>query len=141
MLKKVQKFNAKLALIITNVVGSMWCAYLFTCLALISLPQAITGGTATLVAWTAQTFLQLVLLSIIMVGQDVKSIKSEKRAEEDHITIQAEFDALKHIHEDIRTDIAVNAELLQLLREDVAANRTVIDRLEHLDTELDGLHD
>lgn len=84
MFKKVQRFNARLALAITNAVGSMWCAYAFTMLALISLPDAIHGGTATLIQWIAQTFLQLVLLSIIMVGQGVASEKSERRAEQDH---------------------------------------------------------
>ena len=63
-------FNSKLAVHITNVVGTMWCAYAFACLALISFPAALRAGTAVLVAWFAQTFLQLVLLSIIMVGQE-----------------------------------------------------------------------
>src|SRR6185503_3063489 len=62
-------FNGWLALVITNAVGTMWCAYVFAGIALISLPAAIRGGTATLIAWIAQTFLQLVLLSVIMVGQ------------------------------------------------------------------------
>jgi len=75
--KRETRFNDWLAVKITNIVGTMWCAYAFACLALISLPAAIRGGTATLVAWIAQTFLQLVLLSIIMVGQKVASAKSD----------------------------------------------------------------
>ena len=55
---------------ITKVVGTMWCAIVFAAIALISLPAAISSGSAiVIVAWVAQTFLQLVLLSIIMVGQ------------------------------------------------------------------------
>lgn len=73
-------FNAWFALLITNAVGTMWCAYLFALLALISLPAAIQGGTATLVAWIAQTFIQLVLLSIIMVGQKIAAEASDKQA-------------------------------------------------------------
>ena len=73
-------FNGRLALLITNMVGTMWCAYLFAIIALISLPAAITGGTATLVSWVAQTFLQLVLLSVIMVGQRVAAQASDKQA-------------------------------------------------------------
>jgi uncharacterized membrane protein len=69
------------ALFITKIVGTMWCAIAFTILALISLPEAIHGGVATMVAWTAQTFIQLVLLSIIMVGQNLDSRHSEKRAD------------------------------------------------------------
>ena len=72
--------NGKIAILITNMVGTMWCAYAFALLALISLPQAIQGGTAPLIAWIAQTFLQLVLLSVIMVGQKVSAAASDKQA-------------------------------------------------------------
>lgn len=64
-----KRFDSWLALKVTNAVSTMNCAYLFAGLALVSLPSAIRGGVSTLVAWTAQTFLQLVLLSVIMVGQ------------------------------------------------------------------------
>ena len=72
--------NGKIAILITNMVGTMWCAYAFALLALISLPEAIKGGTAALIAWIAQTFLQLVLLSVIMVGQKVSAAASDKQA-------------------------------------------------------------
>ena len=66
---------------ITRSVGTMACAYLFAAIALISLPAAITSGQViVIVAWVAQTFLQLVLLSIIMVGQSVQSAASDVRA-------------------------------------------------------------
>ena len=77
----INRFNDWLALHITNGVGNMWCAYLFSLLALLSLPDAIKGGIATLITWIAQTFIQLVLLSIIMVGQKVSSKASDRRAE------------------------------------------------------------
>jgi len=76
----------KVAIFITKIVGTMWCAIAFTILALISLPQAINGGTATTISWIAQTFLQLVLLSIIMVGQNLQSRHSELRADADYET-------------------------------------------------------
>jgi uncharacterized membrane protein len=76
----------KTAIFITKIVGTMWCAIAFTLLALISLPQAINGGTATTISWIAQTFLQLVLLSIIMVGQNLQSRHSELRADADYET-------------------------------------------------------
>jgi hypothetical protein len=60
----------------------MWCAYAFAILAFISLPAAIRGGTATLISWIAQTFLQLVLLSIIMVGQNIAAKKSDRQLEQ-----------------------------------------------------------
>jgi uncharacterized membrane protein len=81
------------ALLITKVVGTMWCAIAFTGLALVSLPEAIHGGTATTISWIAQTFLQLVLLSIIMVGQNLQSKHSELRADADYETnIEAKKD-------------------------------------------------
>src|ERR1700716_326081 len=77
----VEGFNAKVALVITRSVGTMACAYLFAAIALISLPAAITSGQViVIVGWVAQTFLQLVLLSIVMVGQSVQSAASDARA-------------------------------------------------------------
>jgi hypothetical protein len=76
----IQRFNTAFALVITKAVGSMWCAYVFAAFDLISLPAAIKGGAATIVAWVAQTFLQLVLLSIIMVGQNVAAKAADKQA-------------------------------------------------------------
>jgi flagellin-like hook-associated protein FlgL len=77
----VARFNTRLALVITRVVGSMWCAYAFALFDLISLPAAIQAGTAAIVSWIAQTFLQLVLLSVIMVGQNVQADAADKRSE------------------------------------------------------------
>lgn len=78
----VAKFNAWLAVKVTRIVGSMWCAYAFAAFDMISLPAAIRGGSTSIVSWVAQTFLQLVLLSIIMVGQDVQAKASDARAEQ-----------------------------------------------------------
>jgi hypothetical protein len=77
---EVEGFNAKLALLITRSVGTMACAYLFAGIALISLPDAIKAGRPAIISWIAQTFLQLVLLSIIMVGQSVQAATSDARA-------------------------------------------------------------
>jgi hypothetical protein len=74
------RFNTWLALKITTGVGTMWCAYAFGALALISLPDAIKAGKPQIISWIAQTFLQLVLLSIIIVGQNIQSSASDKRA-------------------------------------------------------------
>ena len=59
----------------------MWCAYAFAALALVSLPGRARVGRAAIVSWIAQTFLQLVLLSIIIVGQQVQSAAADKRAQ------------------------------------------------------------
>jgi len=78
---EVEGVNAKFAVLITTLVGTMWCAYLFTAIALVSLPDAINNGKAALISWIAQTFLQLVLLSVIMVGQNVQSLAADARSE------------------------------------------------------------
>ena len=72
--------NGKIALVLTTVVGTMWCAYAFAAIALVVLPQAIGGGLLTLVQWLSQTFIQLVMLSVIMVGQNILGRASDKRA-------------------------------------------------------------
>jgi hypothetical protein len=85
----VQRFNARLAVRVTRMVGSVWCAYVFAAFDLLSLPAAIRGGIPTIVSWIAQTFLQLVLLSIIMVGQNVQSAAADKRAEDTYLDAEA----------------------------------------------------
>jgi hypothetical protein len=95
-MSKISEFNMKLAQKITSAVSTMWCAYIFAAIALISLPAAIKSGDAiVIVAWVAQTFLQLVLLSIIMVGQDVSSKSVEQKINETHEASLGEFELAK----------------------------------------------
>ena len=93
IMNKIQKFNTKLAQKITGFVGTMWCAYLFALIALISLPNAINSGTSALISWIAQTFLQLVLLSVIMVGQNIQSDAQD--------TMQTSHDDLHKKHDEL----------------------------------------
>ena len=96
----VGRINTRLAVGITRSVGSMWCAYLFALIALISLPAAIsTHDPIVIVAWIAQTFLQLVLLPIIIVGQNVLAAASDARAESDHKTLMAIHILTAEVHE------------------------------------------
>jgi len=77
-----RRFNAGFAVKITQGVGTMWCAYAFAALAFVSLPSAIRSGSpVVIVSWISQTFLQLVLLSIIIVGQNILAEASDKRSE------------------------------------------------------------
>jgi len=86
----IGRINTYLAVKITQIVGSMWCAYIFVLLTLISLPAAIAShNTIVIVSWIAQTFLQLVLLPIIIVGQNVQAEASDARAKHDHDTLNA----------------------------------------------------
>jgi hypothetical protein len=81
-LGQVSGLNNRIGLMVTKFVGSMWAAYLFAGLALISLPAAIgTGDVRVIVDWVAQTFLQLVLVSVVIVGQNQMNQAAERRAE------------------------------------------------------------
>jgi hypothetical protein len=80
-IKRANGVNAKIAVFLTNLVGSMWCAYVFGIIALLGLRPALRPGGEGIVAWIAQTFLQLVLLSVIMVGQNVQSVASDLRSQ------------------------------------------------------------
>jgi len=87
--------NARIGLKITLVVGTMWCAYLFTLLALVSAPSAFkSGNSIIIVAWIAQTFLQLVLLPIIIVGQNVQAKAADARSEQTFHDTEAILHAL-----------------------------------------------
>ena len=111
--RELSGFNGKFAVLITNGVGTMWCAYIFAALALISLPDAIKAGTAALIAWIAQTFLQLVLLSIIMVGQKVAAAASDKQAYQTY----KDAEALLEISNDIHTLIKTNNDLTEAIHQ------------------------
>lgn len=76
------KVNNAIAVFTTKVVGTMWCAYAFAAIALYGLPSALKPGGEGLVSWIAQTFLQLVLLSVIIVGQNIQSAASDARSEQ-----------------------------------------------------------
>lgn len=111
-----QGFNAWLAVSITNIVGTMWCAYAFAVLALISLPEAVRSGTSALVAWVAQTFLQLVLLSIIMVGQKVAAEKSDRQLEQTYLDAEALLQINDDMHKLLKQNHALTAQINELVR-------------------------
>ena len=116
------RLNARLAVWITKSVGTMWAAYLFAIIALVSLPQSIQalmkGDTVTAVIWLSQSFLQLVLLPIIIVGQNVISASQDARAEADHLTLTT-------LH-------AINVQQLQMLEQQrtmLQKQKTILDML------------
>ena len=115
----MQRFNTWIACKITGAVGTMWCAYLFALLAIVSLPEAVHGGTATLVAWVAQTFLQLVLLSIIIVGQKVDGAASDKRA----LDTYNDAEAVLHEAGQIQAHLAAQDQVLTHLIEQLQRAR------------------
>jgi hypothetical protein len=121
-MKRINEFNRRVAEKITSFVSTMWCAYLFAALALISLPAAIkTGDVVIIVAWIAQTFLQLVLLSIIMVGQNVASASVEQKINETHAASLGEFELAKEARELANQELAelktIAAEIHRVLKD------------------------
>jgi hypothetical protein len=92
--------NNRIGLAITKRVGTMWAAYVFAALSLISLPAALaSGNTLVIVAWVAQTFLQLVLLPVIIVGQNIQAAAADARAVatyEDATAILEEAKQIQH---------------------------------------------
>jgi hypothetical protein len=104
-------FNTRLAVALTEKVGTMWTAYAFAVLAIIGLLGilgVLTPIVVLLVAWLSQTFIQLVLLPIIMVGQNVLGRKSELQADEQFNTTQKSY----HDIEQIMQHMAAQDEIL-----------------------------
>ena len=129
MINKINAFNKILAAKITSGVATMWCAYIFAAITLISLPNAIrTGDVITIVAWIAQTFLQLVLLSIIMVGQNVASASVEQKITETHEASLGEFELAKEAR-------ALNQEEILELKKIAADIHQVLKDIERKSTE------
>jgi hypothetical protein len=103
----IQKVNDKIAEAITKGVATMWCAYAFAILTFISLPSAIkTHSVIQIVGWIAQTFLQLVLLSIIMVGQNLASESVEQQINETHTASLGEFELAKEARQIAHKELA-----------------------------------
>lgn len=114
---KKLSLNDKIGLGITKTVGTMWAAYAFVGLALISLPAVIASGEVLIiVAWVAQTFLQLVLLPVIIVGQNLQAQAAENRA----IATYEDATALLHEAKQIQQHLAAQDEAIARLEKRLA---------------------
>ena len=121
-MSSIGRVNQKIATKITSFVSTMWCAYIFAAIALISLPAAIkSGDPIVIVAWVAQTFLQLVLLSIIMVGQDASTKGMQQKIDETHTASLGEFELAKKSQEIANKEMAqlkeITNEMHRLIRD------------------------
>ena len=118
----ISGFNTWLAVRVTKGVGTMWAAYAFAALALVSLPAAIASrNPVVLVSWISQTFLQLVLLSIIIVGQNVLAAASDKRAEATY----EDADAVLHTALQIQDHLAVQDNEIEKILAQVASLKAI----------------
>lgn len=113
----ITKINNAIAEKITRGVSTMWCAYAFAIVALISLPSAIASrNVLTIVSWVAQTFLQLVLLSIIMVGQNLQSAGVQQKIDETHLAALGEFEMAKQARQDAALELVELKEIAKEIR-------------------------
>ena len=116
----------RIAVILTTLVGSMPTAYLFVILAIVGL-LGITGVlspvVALLVAWLSQTLIQLVLLPVIMVGQNVLNRKAEIQADEDFKINQKSFHDIEQVMQHLQAqdaELGKHTEALEKLMKMIA---------------------
>jgi len=112
----IGRFNARVGLKITLIVGTMWSAYIFTLLALVSAPAAFhSGDRIIIVAWIAQTFLQLVLLPIIIVGQNVQAAAADARSLATYNDASAVLEEAKQIQVHLKVQDDAIRQILEAL--------------------------
>ena len=103
----VQRFNAAVGLKITLLVGTMWAGYVFAIIAFTVLPSTIKQHSATvLVLWLSSEFLQLVLLPIIIVGQNIQARAADARAAKTFEDVEDARKKIEHAIDllDVRTE-------------------------------------
>lgn len=121
-------FNGHVGLLITTLVGTMICGYVFAIIALISLPSAVTSHNLTvIIAWVSSNFLQLVLLPVIIVGQNLQAKATDKRAAQTY----ADAEAVLHEAIEIQKHLAAQDAVLTTLAgaAQQAANQRADDML------------
>ncbi len=90
-------FNAKVAILLTRLVGTMWAFWVFNGIALVSLPSIIQeGGLQPLIAWVSSNWIQLILLPALMVGQNLQNAAADARAAKT-------FEDIEHVKTDMST--------------------------------------
>ncbi|MBV9232361.1 MAG: hypothetical protein JOZ18_23840 [Chloroflexi bacterium] len=126
-------FNEEVAIWLTKSVGTMWTAYTFALIAIIGLFAILgvfTPIVALLVAWASQTLIQLVLLPVIMVGQNVLGRKAELQADEAFHTTISTYHDIEQIMQHL---CAQDAELLRhakMLEHLLEKNGIALEQLE-----------
>ena len=104
--------NGRIGLAITTAVGTMVCAYIFGVIALVSLPSALRSGNLTIIiAWVSSNFLQLILLPVIIVGQNLLARAADKRSEQTYKDAEAVLREALEIQKHLLAQDKVLAEL------------------------------
>lgn len=137
-IKAINVRNRKLGVLTTKAVGNMWTAYLFTVWSV--LPLAIPKLTI-IVQYVSQDVIQLVLLSVIMVGQDVASALSEER----HFTMLNKLDSIvSDIDEKVTKELQLahseTAELRQIIENQATMIASQSDLMAEMEEVISDLH-
>ncbi len=112
---RIARLNSKVGLRVTLIVGTMWCAYLFSVIALVALPSALHQGLFYVVVWLSSSFLQLVLLPIIIVGQNIQAAAADRRAEETYKDAEAVLKEAEEIQKHLLAQDEVIASIVTRL--------------------------
>ena len=119
--------NGKIGLAITTLVGTMICGYVFAIIALLSLPSAISSHNLTIIiAWVSSNFLQLVLLPVIIVGQNLQAKASDQRAVNTYQDAEAVLHEALQIQEHLSAQDAVLGHLIAAAGGDPDAVRAAV---------------
>ena len=110
--------NGHIALAITNAVGTMYAAYLFALFATTGLPAALSGGPYALVGWVSSYFLQLVLLPIIIVGQNIQSTAMNRQAVETLHNVAATLHEIQEVQRHLAHQDAELARIVKRIVEE-----------------------
>lgn len=125
---KLATFNERLAVALTRSVSTMACAYLFAILAIIGFP-GFHASPAQYVQWLSQTFIQLVMLSILAVGQSILGKHQELQSQEQYnmaVKTTHEIDQIVQ-HMDAQ-DKAIQQILFLVAREQVSTVGKVVSK-------------
>lgn len=134
------KFNEFLAVKITTAVGTMECAYLFFILDLIMLPPVIKSHDIIVwVTYIAQTVLQLLLLPIILVGQNVQSRQQETQSKETQELVKKIYDNLMIELNKQNEQSDKILETINLITTDVSLQKNEMEELKDHTTELHSI--
>lgn len=105
--QKVAGFNQRIAILITNALGSVPCMYFFMILALIGFP-GLHASPYQYVQWLSQTCIQLVALSVLGISQNILNHHTELQSD-------AMYDTDVKVYHDTETLIAQNNKQFEML--------------------------
>ena len=112
-----ENLNGRIALWITNNVGTMWCAYIFAVIGITGIVAALTNHAelVLIIAAISGYFLQLVLLPIIIVGQNLQSEAADHRSEQTYKDAEAILHECKQLQEHLEAQDKVLDDIIQHL--------------------------